>query len=104
MYLKTFVFDFHASEDKYLTVNCRVDRMYHGLHLVKARSRTAEHLNSGGLPIFPFFWIEDAHSCEEEALRSVMTPFINHLDEFPVIMTASQRMGVERLRKCALST
>ncbi len=78
-----------------------VDRICHGLTLVRARSTTEERLNSGGLPVFPFIWIEGAHSSNEAALGLVMTPFISHLDEFPVVITVSKRQGVERLGKCA---
>ncbi len=78
-----------------------VDRIFHGLHLVRARSTTEERLNSGGLPVFPLIWIEGAHSCDETALKRVMTPFIKHLGEFPVVVTVSERKGVERLCKCA---
>jgi hypothetical protein len=91
----------HSSEDNELQIPNLVKRMYDALWVARARSNTVEHLKSGRLPVFPFIWIENSDTCKEDELANVMTPFINRIDEFPVLMTVSDRKGVERLRKCA---
>lgn len=91
----------HTSEDNEHQIPNLAKRMYDALWVARARRDTAGHLNSGRLPVFPFIWIENADTCNENELKNIMTPFINRLDECPVLMTVSDRKGVDRLCKCA---